>query len=444
MGPETESVAEPALDPSARLIAAGEALLAQGDSGFSLTRLCADAGVTLEEFHVSFASKVVLLQQLMEKSGAEQPRPEAPQADPWLERRLRVFERTLMALEEKAERRERETHQSIIQLEEKLAALGSVTFGPVTAVRDRRASDRNDNSTMAVFAGLSGPLMRPEQAVATPAEARAGTQAQAQPEPIPRSLRPLEQAPVARADSEFLGAGRRAAQAHARALESKPCRRVSTRFLVLSALAATVLQLCAALTLVVADHASASPAQGTAHRGVALTPMEKLMARADSGDLRAEKALALAYLHGEGVGKDLAAALRWAEAAAEQGDAEAQYLTGSLYRNGATRKPDPDRAFTWFANAAANGNLKAMHNLAIAFVQGSGTAKDDTMAATWFARAAALGYVDSAFDLAVLYEKGEGVPQDGRMALHWYETAAAAGDSEAAARTRLLKEQAHL
>src|SRR5215213_4432554 len=99
MGPQA---AEKTVDSSARLIAAGRALLAQGDESFSLSRLCAEAGVTLAEFRASFTSRAELLQQLMDMPKPEAPQ-EAPQADPWLERRLRVFERALASLEEKAE-----------------------------------------------------------------------------------------------------------------------------------------------------------------------------------------------------------------------------------------------------------------------------------------------------------------------------------------------------
>jgi TPR repeat protein len=436
-------------DASARLIAAGRTLLAQGDARFSLTRLCAEAGVTLEEFRTSFASKAELLQQLME----EPARTEAPPADPWLERRLRVFERALTSLEEKAERRERETRQVIAQLEEKLAALGSLQYGPVVAVQERRGRDRGDGRTVTVPAEQYGPPARPQEqaAPADAGEPAAGTVTPAGtvPEPNPLLLGPLEQVAPAKVDQEFLEAGRRAAQAHARALaDRRPRRRLpfglSARLLVASALAALALLVLAAVTLVRADYAAAAPAGATSHRAAGLTPLQKLLARADSGDAGAERQLALAYLRGEGVAKDPGAAARWAEAAAEQGDAEAQYLIGTLTRDGTGVPADPARAFAWFAKAASAGQVRAMHNLAIALVQGSGIARDDAAAASWFARAAARGYVDSAFDLAVMYEKGQGVPQNPRAALQWYETAAKAGDREAATRARLLKDQAHL
>jgi len=430
---------------AARLIAAGRALLAQGDARFSLTKVCAEAGVTLEDFRASFASKAELLQQLMEPGPEKDaaPQPEAPQADPWLERRLRVFERALTALEEKTEKRDREYRQAIALLEEKLARLNGA---------QTKSDGVSESAAQAVIIAAPAPQQTPavrEETAAEEApapETAESEEAAIAPVPNPLALAPLELfGPPARADSEFLEAGRRAAQAHARELELATKRRpVSRQLLLAAALGLATLLFCAVLALGHAGLASAAPAEGTAHRQTALTPLAVLAARADSGDSAAQRDLALAYLRGIGVKKDPAAAARWAEAAAEQGDAEAQYLAGCLYRDGAGVARDAARAFTWFTKAAATGQLKAMHNLAIAYVQGAGTPRDDAAGAAWFARAAAGGYVDSAFDLAVLYEKGQGVAQDAREALRWYRIAASGGDGEAATRARLLAEQTRL
>ena len=422
--------AEKREDSSSRLIAAGRALLAQGDARFSLTRLCTEAGVTLEEFRASFASKAALLQQLM-----EHPKPEpAPQADPWLERRLRVFERALGALEEKSEKRDREYRQTIAALEERLVALSGTQLKRDVAPAAERAVEMEM---------VPAP---PQEPVAELPQDALEEAIQAAVEVNPLSLAPLQpMGPPARADLDFLEAGRRAALAHARALERPPTRRtIPTRLLVASALAVATLLFCAIVTFGHTDYARAAASEGTAHRLAVLTPLQKLTARADSGDAGAERELAFAYLRGQGVQKDVAAAARWAQASAEQGDAQAQYLAGSLYRDGAGVSRDTGRAFAWFAKAAAAGQIKAMHNLAIAYVQGDGTAKDDAAAVSWFARAAAGGYVDSAFDLAVLYEKGQGVTQDAKLALRWYRAAAAAGDVQAATRAKLLAEQTNL
>src|SRR5471032_1402222 len=66
------------------------------------------------------------------------PEPSVPTPDAWLERRLRVFERALNALEAKAETTAREQARAIAQLEERLAALSgpglNMMPAPVTPV----------------------------------------------------------------------------------------------------------------------------------------------------------------------------------------------------------------------------------------------------------------------------------------------------------------------
>jgi TPR repeat protein/AcrR family transcriptional regulator len=169
-----------------------------------------------------------------------------------------------------------------------------------------------------------------------------------------------------------------------------------------------------------------------------MTPVTKaLAARAEKGDAAAQAELALAYLRGDGVVSNPAAAAGWAGLSATKGHAMGQFLLATVYNTGI--KPDPHTGFRWMSAAALNGNTKAMHNVAIAFFTGSGIEKNPTEAANWFGKAAAKGYRDSAFDLAVLYERGEGVAQSTQRALYWYDTAAASGDKEAAQRASLLR-----
>lgn len=169
-----------------------------------------------------------------------------------------------------------------------------------------------------------------------------------------------------------------------------------------------------------------------------MTPAAKtLAARAEKGDATAQADLALAYLRGEGVVSNPAAAAGWAGLSATKGHAMGQFLLASIYNTGI--KPAPHTGFRWMSAAALNGNTKAMHNVAIAFLTGSGIEKNPTEAANWFGKAAAKGYRDSAFNLAVLYERGEGVAGNAQRALYWYDTAAGAGDKEAAQRASLLR-----
>jgi localization factor PodJL len=165
--------------------------------------------------------------------------------------------------------------------------------------------------------------------------------------------------------------------------------------------------------------------------------VQSLLERAEKGDTGAQADLALAYLRGDGVVSNSAAAAGWAAMSASKGEPLGQFLLATLYNNGI--KPDPRAGFRWMSAAALNGNVKAMHNVAVALVTGGGVEKNSAEAATWFGKAASMGYRDSAFDLAVLYERGEGVAQSTERALYWYDKAAAAGDKESAERAHLLR-----
>jgi AcrR family transcriptional regulator len=165
--------------------------------------------------------------------------------------------------------------------------------------------------------------------------------------------------------------------------------------------------------------------------------IKSAMKNASRGDAHAQTSLALAYLRGDGVGVNPAAAIGWSEMAALQGDPSAQFILATLYTSGI--KPNPQLAVRWFSTAAVRGNIKAMHNLALAYLNGDGVPKNPAAAVGWFSKAASAGYRDSAFDLGVLYERGEEVQQDPSLAMRWYNIAASRGDLEAVKRIGYLK-----
>jgi len=311
-----------------------------------------------------------------------------PVGDLWLERRLRVFERALAALETRAEADRRAHIAAIGRLEERLAQ-------------------------------ISAPSAPVVQAVPAPLPA--------QPQPEPEAVLPLPP-PVSRAEmAAVLDTARRkiVMPAPPPKRRSKARRRLPWAMVGLVALVTAL----SAISLTVGGTAQAS-GQGVAYRRAAPDSATRLQALADSGDAHAQAQLAMRYLQ-DG---DTARALRWSAAAAQAGQPVAQYVLGTL-------TDDKAMAVALFRAAAMQGNLKAMHNLAIAYAEGRGVDPDAAAAADWFARAAAHGYVDSAFDLAVLYERGLGVTQDLAQALKWYDVAALAGDAPAAARAEFLRQQ---
>ncbi|MEY4707609.1 MAG: hypothetical protein RJB58_1332 [Pseudomonadota bacterium] len=409
-------------DDKAKLLACARALLAGGNTKFSIAMLCAKAGVERADFRDHFAGKAALLAALMapEPPSQSAPEPAVAAPDAWLEWRLRVFERALNTLEVKADTMARDQARAIAALKEKLLALGAV-----------RASVPAE------------PAPVPDDAEDAIVSQEADAQPDDKEEKNAPDFPPLEIAPAPLLSRAQMADVLQAARGKARPVPEEPAPRTGARlrWLAIGALSLVTLFLCAGLTL--GDTARATSADlagsGTTPRMVAPAGLARTIALADSGDAGARVALSVAYLRGADVTKDATAAIRWSAAAARDGHPVAQYVLGTLYGQGAGVTADPVRALELFNAAAAGGNLKAMHNLAIAYAEGLGTEKDEARAAEWFARAAARGYVDSAFDLGVLYERGLGVEQDLKQALKWYGIAALAGD--APARADFLKSQ---
>ncbi len=459
------------------LLETARELVLRGDNKFSIATLCAAAGVERTIFRAHFAGKTALMAALMHgrpasaqaattPAPAEQPAPEPAPApvskagvtpepsvstpDAWLERRLRVFERALNALETNAEAAARQQARTIAQLEERLAALATpvnaqvrapVIAAPVSAapvsVAPVSVAPRVVEAPVPQAVAAAAPVM--EQADAPEAEA------EKKPEPEVLAIVPPAAQPFSK--QEMAGVLQNAREAAARAAEPpapEADRTARTRWLAIGGLSLVALLLCIGLSLgkgALGSAAAAQESDGVAHRHMAGGGIARIIALADAGDARAQAKLALAYLRGDGVASDPVIALRWSSVAAHNGQPVAQYLLGALYQQGDHVKADPHQAFAWFTAAADKGNLKAMHNLGIAYAQGLGTMKDDAKAVEWFTRAAERGYVDSAFDLAVLYERGEGVPQDLRQALKWYSIAGQAGDGPSKERAEVLRGQ---
>jgi len=492
------------------LLNTARAMVLRGDSKFSIAALCTEAGVDRAIFRMHFTGKTAVMAALMHSQAASAPvaaaaplplpepmpervpqpafhtmpqavphqvvRPEAEPAvvapDAWLERRLRVFERALNALETKAEATAREQARAIALLEEKLGAAHTGVPKTVSAAATaKEESAAAPSVTLAVPAktpdlprepSLVAPSRPPvpapavhrvEQACVEQEEVAPAEEMRPSPQPVLFVPPPPPPATISKEEmADVLQSAREKARSAAIAEPMKPPPPPDagkrTRWLVIGALSGmlTLAVLCLYIGLSLGKglfgaSATAQESDGVAHRNVANTGLSKTKALADAGDARAQARLALAYLRGQGSAGDANAALLWSRAAAEAGNPMAEYLLGVMYQQGDRVPVDSVKAFAWFLRAAEKGNLKAMHNLAIAYAQGLGTVKDEAKAAEWFTRAAERGYVDSAFDLAVLYERGTGVKQDLKQALKWYVIAAMAGDAPSKERVDFLRSE---
>jgi localization factor PodJL len=469
------------------LLKEARALMAE-TAEFSVHTLLLKANVSREEFYRCFADKTGLLSALQQEDlkglseilEAAQPSvqslplaanggpapavspPSPPVNDQWLERRLRVFERALNALEKHQEKSEQSLSQAIALLNEKLQRPTPVADAPVEPEPVMAAPVRT------AFVAVTEPVAEPgPQAVAEPEpqpiaepELQASAAPESEPEAGPDSgllaessaadaspveneattLPVFEQPAAEKETQDFLTHARQAARKAALAQTALPPKASNSPWLAWGA-AFAMLLLVSGMGLFLTGHlfrpAAPMAGAGVIHRQVAKEGLPRTMALADYGNAGAETVLALAYLKGTGVPSNDGTAMRWSRAAAAQGQPVAQYLLGTLY----VQDKQEAEAVHWFTAAASQGNIKAMHNLAIAYAQGQGVAPDAAQAVTWFERAANQGYHDSEFDLAVMYERGMGVPQDAAAALKWYLIAASRGDAPSAQRAQFLKTQ---
>ncbi|MEJ0025847.1 MAG: tetratricopeptide repeat protein [Rhizomicrobium sp.] len=411
------------------------------------------------------------LAQLLDAKPAEDAEPkDAPRTpDAWLERRLRVFERQMMAMEARQDQVEKTARAAVAAAEETVKAL-EATVAELKARTDA-AEAKAKAAGNELRTSLNEAMLRLQTvegvARAALAENQGGAETNAPEavEPAPVETPPEDPAPpadeaepgaVPEPPKSYLtevrksvAAATAAAEAAAELQKRKKASRVRfglTRYFLGSLIVLTIFAAGAGVAFskglsdgrrdAIRHHAAPAP---VARIATAATPLDRLTARAEAGDAAAELTVGLRYL--EDGRPDAAQAFHWIALAAVHGQPVAQYRLARLYANGTGTARDDRRALHWYEAAALQGNRKAMHDLAVAYAQGRGTAKNPAEAARWFSRAAGYGYVDSEFDLAILYERGEGVPQSLLNAYKWYAVAGRQGDAESKARLEALQTQ---
>lgn len=143
---------------------------------------------------------------------------------------------------------------------------------------------------------------------------------------------------------------------------------------------------------------------------------------AKKGDPIAQCGLAIAYLHGQGVEKNLYMVENWAIKSAEQGYVNAQSLLGDLYFN---EFHDVNKAIYWWEKAAEQEDTHCMQNLGNLYFQGKEVPQDINKAFEWVKRASYAGDVDASLFLGETYYYGDyGFPVDYNEAFNWFNKAA--------------------
>ena len=105
---------------------------------------------------------------------------------------------------------------------------------------------------------------------------------------------------------------------------------------------------------------------------------------ADSGDIRAMYELALLFMNGNGVARDLSKTYNLLLDSANGGHLEAQFVLGQLYKTGAGTDRDPSQAVRWLSAAAMHGHKGAQILLGDMYAMGDGVDKDVDEANRWY------------------------------------------------------------
>lgn len=139
--------------------------------------------------------------------------------------------------------------------------------------------------------------------------------------------------------------------------------------------------------------------------------LSDLTSAARQGDAEAQYRLALGYLTGRDVEKDLFKAREWAWKSSDQGHPGGQTVLGVLYMGGEALDKNPARAVALWQKAAEQGLPAADYFLGKSYEEGNGVGRDLKQAAVHYQRAADKGDEVAASHLAALSKRPAGDPK---------------------------------
>jgi len=153
--------------------------------------------------------------------------------------------------------------------------------------------------------------------------------------------------------------------------------------------------------------------------------IERLVAKASSGDLQTQKALGYMYLYGKkGVEVDYEKAFKFYQMAADQNDPIALNNLGSLYFNGVGVPVNYQKAIELFEKAADAGNEEAALSLGFIYLSGRNASSNAPHAVALFKQAAKKDSPVAKYMLGYAYYRGFGLKKDDNKAAKYIKEAA--------------------
>lgn len=125
---------------------------------------------------------------------------------------------------------------------------------------------------------------------------------------------------------------------------------------------------------------------------------------ADNGFGAAARRLAIIYMGGHGVPKDMDVSIRWMKRGSELDDAECQYGLAVIYMN--DQYKDDRQAIYWLQKSAENGYDEAQYKLGMCYTLGELVEQDVKTGAEWLIKAADNGNENAIKILSQIFEEG--------------------------------------
>ena len=185
--------------------------------------------------------------------------------------------------------------------------------------------------------------------------------------------------------------------------------------------------------------------------------------------------VAILYLKGKGLKKNVKKAFYWMKKSAQNNHHEAQHQLGMMYFNGTGVKKNTREAHHWLKKSAYAGNSQAkitlddltkqhsknnkllpntnlvtknlnpdtIYSNGIQFLDGNGVDKDLIQALEWINIAANKDLVKAQLKLAEIYSDEKHIERDYNIAASWYRKAAKSGNADAQYQLGLLYKKGH-
>ena len=138
--------------------------------------------------------------------------------------------------------------------------------------------------------------------------------------------------------------------------------------------------------------------------------------------------LAVALETGDGIGRDMLAAVPLYQQTCEAGIIESCYALGSLYADGRGVAPSPATAMGLFRMSCEAGDQRGCYGVGRLYVSGDGVKQDTDSAIRMFDDACEAGHAPSCSQIGELYMTGNGLDRNKRLGIRYLRRGCESGD----------------